>query len=167
MMKNPLSSLALLATVAASTHAQAAPDPFSDPAAAVEARVGVHRLMAANMADAAAIATGQKAFDGYALLARAKAISGLSEMSRDFFLVPGSLANSNAKASIPAQLDDYKDKERALVIAAFGFRTAVNNRDPKASKPALINVVKACDSCHADYMNKPLLFGAALNNAEH
>lgn len=163
-MKKRFTTLALLsaALVCGASVAQdqsTPPDPFSQPEAAQQARIGVHRLMGANLMDAAAMLTGQKEFDGYATLNRVSALEQLSQMSRDFFLVPGSLEGSNAKTTIPAQLADYKDKERALVTATFGLRTAVNNRDPKAGKPALMSVLKACNSCHEAYMNEPLILG--------
>jgi cytochrome c556 len=143
------------------------PDPFSQPAAAVEARVGVHRLMGANLMDAGAMISGKKPFDGLILLNRADALAQLSQMSHDFFMVPGSYENSNARASIQDNADDYKDKERALVIATFGFRTAVRNRDPHSSKRAAGNVMKACDGCHSVYMKQPLLIMGGSPQGEH
>lgn len=145
----------------------APPDPFSQPEAAVQARVGVHRLMGANLMDAGAMVTGKKAFYGLTMLKRADALAQLSQMSHDFFMVRGSLENSNAKASIQENVADFKDKERALVTATFGFRAAVGQRDPHASERAAQNVMKACDSCHAVYMKQPLLILGNAAPAEH
>jgi cytochrome c556 len=160
-MKNLHLAAALLAASCATgvTTAQEMPDPFSQAGPAIQARQGVHQLMGANVGDALALLTGKKEFDGYKLMNRVDALSQLSEMSRDFFTVPGSYEDSNAKPSILTNFNDYKDMERALYTATFGLRTAVRNRDPHAGKTALMSVVKACNSCHAVYMKEPLILG--------
>jgi hypothetical protein len=181
-MKKRFSTLALVATalMCGSSIAQdqaTPPDPFSNPKAAIEARIGVHRLMGANLMDAgkklqamaaARKVEGQEAQDkalddvkfyGYEALNRVSALEQLSQMSREFFLVPNSYEGSNAKASIVDNLADYKDKERALVTATFGLRTAVNNRDAKSGMKAVMATMKACNSCHQAYMTEPLWIG--------
>jgi hypothetical protein len=179
-MKKRLPAVALLSSalfVAASGNAQQPPDPFNEPAAAIEARIGVHRLMGANLMDAgkklqamgaARQVEGQQAQDkalegilyyGYEALNRVSALEQLSQMSHDFFAVPGSYENSNAKASIADNLADFKDKERALRTATFGLRTAVNNRDAKAGMKAVMGTMQACNSCHQAYMKEPLWIG--------
>jgi hypothetical protein len=184
-MKKCFSTLALVAALiqCATSFAQdqpVPPDPFSQPEAAIQARIGVHRLMGANLMDAAKKLQAMHAayyppedtpqeeknkardgvlYLGYEALNRASALEQLTQMYRDFFLVPGSYEGSNAKASIADNLFDFKEKERALMTAAFGMRSAVNNRDPQSGMKAAMSVMKACNDCHQEYMKQPLWIG--------
>lgn len=153
MMKHLL-PLALVAagTFAGSAIADQKSDAFADPQAAIEARQSIHRLMDINLNDAVAMLMGQKPFDGVTLVNRVENLHQLSLMGHDHFDVPGSFEGSNARPEILAQIDDYKDYERALTIATHGLYTGANNRDPKHIKPALQQTFQACQSCHEKYM---------------
>ena len=153
----------LLAAVGISNSAQAEdplqnlPDPYVQPGPAMQARVGIHRLMAANLIDAIRLASGQKKWNGIDFMLRTDALESLAKMSYNFFVIPGSYAGTKAKPSILENINDFKAKTFVTETAAMGLAQNSRMHDPKGSMNAVGNLIQSCNACHAEYMEPPLL----------
>jgi len=155
----PLSLLAAVisTTISAEAPNQSPPDPFTQAQPAIEARVGVHRLMAANLMDVGALAMGQKKWNGFRMNDRTDAIEALSKMYFEFFMVAGSYAGSKAKASIQDNAEDFKKMAMRLETATVGLAHASRTHNPAGSGKAVVSIINACNSCHEKYMEPALL----------
>lgn len=133
------------------------PDPFTQPGPAAEARVGIHRLMAAQLVDTIRLASGEKKWNGLRFNDRTDALEYLAKMSYEFFVVPGSFEGTKAKRAIIDNIDDFKAKSLATETAAMGLAQHSRMHDPKGSMNAVGKLIQSCNACHAEYMEPALL----------
>ncbi len=133
------------------------PDPFTQPGPAAEARVGIHRLMAAQLVDTIRLASGEKKWNGLRFNDRTDALEYLAKMSYEFFVVPGSFEGTKAKRTIIENIDDFKAKTLATETAAMGLAQHSRMHDPKGSMNAVGKLIQSCNACHAEYMEPALL----------
>lgn len=156
-----LIGLALLTGFSSSTLAedplQNMPDPYTQPVPAMEARVGIHRLMAAQLVDAIRLASGKKKWNGLRMNDRTDALEYLAKMSYEFFIVPESFEGTNAKPSILDNINDFKAKSLATETAAMGLAQHSRMHDDKGATNAIGALIKTCNACHQEYMEPPLL----------
>lgn len=162
-MKRHFPFLCLLAFAGFSGYTQAddplqnMPDPYTQPGPAVEARVGIHRLMAAQLVDAIRLVSGKKKWNGIRFNDRTDALEYLAKMSYEFFIVPGSFEGTKAKRSIMENINDFKVKSLATETAAMGLAQHSRMHDPKGSMNAVGKLIQSCNACHAEYMEPALL----------
>ncbi len=162
-MKMRLPFLCLLAIAGFGGYAQAEdplqnmPDPYNEPGPAVEARVGIHRLMAVHLVDVIRLASEKKKWNGLRFNDRTDALEYLAKMSYEFFVVPGSFEGTKAKRAIIDNIDDFKAKSLATETAAMGLAQHSRMHDPKGSMNAVGKLIQSCNACHAEYMEPALL----------
>ena len=135
----------------------ALPDPYLQPGPAIEARVGIHRLMAANLVDAIRLATRQKPWNGFRMNDRTDALEALAKMSYEFFIVPGSHEGTKSRAAIMDNIDDFKAKTIATETAAMGLAHASRMHDEHGAMTAVGALIQSCNACHEAYMEPALL----------
>jgi cytochrome c556 len=156
-MKKLILSMVAAVTSLTALAQPSPPDPFTQPGPAVEARVGIHRLMAANLMDVGALATGKKEWHGFQMLNRTDALEALSKMYFEYFMVPGSFEGSKAKASILDNSADFKRLATQLITDTRGLAHAARSHDGKSSGMAVVNIINSCNACHEKYMEPALL----------
>ncbi len=157
MKKLVLTLAAMVTAMTAVAEQPAPPDPFSEAGPAISARVGVHRLMAANLMDVGALATGKKEWHGFKMNNRTDALEALSKMYFEYFMVPGSFEGSKAKASILDNVEDFKKLTIQLETDTRGLAHASRSHDPIGSGKAVVAVINTCNACHAKYMEPALM----------
>lgn len=157
-MKKLILSLAAAATAFTALADQPAPpDPFTQAGPAIEARVGVHRLMAANLMDVGALAMGKKEWHGFQMNNRTDALEALSKMYFEYFLVPGSYEGSKTKPIVQDNVEDFKQWAFKLETATMGLAHASRTHDAHGSGKAVVTIIKTCNGCHEKYMEPALL----------
>ncbi|RTR35936.1 cytochrome c [Shewanella canadensis] len=152
MQKTVLSITLLASLFSVAAEANSMPDPYAEPAAAIQARQGVHRLMGASLMDAGAIATGKKPWNGFTMLNRVDSLAGLSIMYNDFFFVFDSFTESKASDDLLERKEEFQSRSKALKNATLGLRLAVRNHDGNSSMKAVVTTIQACNACHQSFM---------------
>lgn len=153
----PLVISGLCSSAFAENPLQTMPDPYTQAKPAIEARIGIHRLMAAQLIDAIRLASGQKKWNGLRMNDRTDALEYLAKMSYEFFIIPGSFEGTKAKPSILDNINDFKAKSLATETAAMGLAQHSRMHDDKGATTGIGALITTCNACHMEYMEPPLL----------
>ncbi|MCY0964825.1 c-type cytochrome [Parathalassolituus penaei] len=152
MLKSTLGKIACLTLATAVIPAAWA---FKDADEAIEYRQSAFVLIGEQVSQMGAMIRNEKPFDAAEFKYRADSVAALSLMPLEGFMYPGSdKGETKAKPEIWENTEDFSKRLKTFQDQAAALSKAAAGGDLAAAKPAFMDVMKNCKSCHTDYKNR-------------
>jgi cytochrome c556 len=137
------------------TCAVPAVQAFDEPKDAIEYRQAAFDLIAEHVGQMGAMIRNEKPFDADEFKYRANSVDALSKMPLEGFTFPGAdKGQTKAKPAVFENMDDFKSRLKTFQEQAARLAVAANSGDIDTIKPAFMDTMKNCKSCHTDYKNR-------------
>lgn len=148
-----------LASAFASTLAFGGLAVAADVEKAIEYRQSAFKLMGWHFSPMGQMMRGKIDYDADEFARRAEAINSLAEIPWEGFVADsyrgdGHGVNTDSKASIALNQDDFDARIDAFIEEAASLKTVAAVGDFKASRGAFAQVMDTCKGCHDKYRAK-------------
>lgn len=122
---------------------------------AIEYRQGAFTMIGHHFGQMAAMVKGKVEFDAEAFRKNAEAVAALSQFPANGFIAGSYEGDTEAKADIADNMDDFKAKLESFQVEAVKLaEAAAGASDLEGLKPAFGATAESCKACHKAYREK-------------
>ena len=149
------SRLGKLACLALATAVIPAAWAFKDADEAIKYRKAGFTLISEHVGQMGAMIRNEKPYDAKEFQYRAESVAALSLMPLEGFMYPGSdKGETKAKPAVWENMEGFSKSLKTFQDQAAALAKASASGDLATAKPAFMDVMKNCKSCHTDYKNR-------------
>lgn len=119
--------------------------------AAVDYRQGAFTMIKHHFGPMAAMMKGDMEFNAAEFTKNAEAVAALSKFPSNGFIAGSYEGETEAKAEIELNADDFKKKMETFQVEALALAETAKGGDMAAIKPQFGKVGESCKACHKEY----------------
>jgi cytochrome c556 len=144
-------AVAIAATTIAVATTSIADEKKSPEEMAIDYRQAAFTMIRFHFDPMSAMVKGDKEFNAEEFSQNAEAVAALSKFPMHGFIAGSYTDETEAKAKIEENMDDFKKKAETFVVEAAALADVAKGGDMAAIKPQFGKVGESCKACHKEY----------------